>query len=101
MSKHKILNGGQKRTVLGVPKERKARKAGQKAMMALRSVVFALTSQIKAQAREKPRTKARKRTKMEKGKEGAHRQCGLSVSETPNEEGYGLGIGRLVVQPLA
>ena len=47
MNKHKILYGGQKRTLLGGPKERKARKACQKAMMAFRRVVFALTSQTK------------------------------------------------------
>ena len=46
MNKHKILYGGQKRILLGGPKERKARKACQKAMMAFRSV-FALTSQTK------------------------------------------------------
>ena len=36
MKKHKIQNGGQKRPLLGGPKERKARKACQKAMMAFR-----------------------------------------------------------------
>ena len=66
-NKHKILNGGQKRTLLGGPKERKARKAGQKVMMAFRRVVFALTSQTKAQARTTPRTQAKR--KDQKGKE--------------------------------
>ena len=44
MNKQKIMNGGQKRTLLGGPKERKAKKkkACQKAMMALRRVVVAL-----------------------------------------------------------
>ena len=37
-------------------------------MMAFRTVVFALTSQIKAQARVIPRTKARERTKKEKAR---------------------------------
>ena len=64
--KHKILNGGQKRTLLGGLKDRRARKACQKAMMAFSRVVFALTSQIKAQARMIPRTTAKERTK--KGK---------------------------------
>ena len=60
-NKHKILHGGQKRTLLGGPEERKARKACHKAMMAFRRVVFALTSQIKAKAKE--------RTKKEKARE--------------------------------
>ena len=89
MNKHKILNGGQKRTLLGGPKERKARKACQKAMMAFRMVVFALTSQTKAQARTIPRTKARERTKKGKGEERAYPQSGLSASDTPYEDGYG------------
>ena len=58
-NKHKILKCGQKRTLLGGPKDAKARKACQKAMMAFRRVVFTLTSQRKAQARIVPRTKAR------------------------------------------
>ena len=68
MNKDKILNGGQKRTLLGGPEDRKARKACQKAMMAFRRVVFSLTSPTKAQARIIPRTKARERTKKEKGR---------------------------------
>ena len=68
MNKHNILNGGQKRTLLGGPKERKARKSCQKALMAFRRVVFALTRQIKAQARIIPRTKARERTENEKAR---------------------------------
>ena len=50
-NKHKILKCGQKRTLLGGTKDAKARKDCQKAMMAFRRVVFALTSQIKAQSR--------------------------------------------------
>ena len=56
-NKRKILNGGQWRSLLGGPKERKARKAGQKATKAFRSVAFALISQMKVQARTAPRTK--------------------------------------------
>ena len=69
MNKHKIQYGGQKRTVLGGPKERKGRKACQKAMMAFRRVVFALTRQTKAQARIIPRTKVEERTKKVKARE--------------------------------
>ena len=36
MNKHKILNGGHKRTLPSGPKERKARKACQKAVVAFR-----------------------------------------------------------------
>ena len=39
-NKHTILNGGQKKKLLGGPKERKARKAFQKAMNAFRKVGF-------------------------------------------------------------
>ena len=69
-NKHKILKCGQKRTLPGGPKDAKARKACQKAMMAFRRLVFVLTSQIKAQARMIPRTKARGSSKG-KGKEKA------------------------------
>ena len=44
-------------------KEKKGKKDCQKAMMAFRRVVFALTSQTKAQARIIPRTKVEERTK--------------------------------------
>ena len=66
-NKHKILDGSQKRTLLGGPKERKARKAGQKATMAFRRVAFALTSQIKVQAKTL-RTRRKERTKQEKAR---------------------------------
>ena len=82
MNKHKILYGGQKRTLLGGPKERKARKACQKAMMAFRRVVFALTSQTK-------HNKGRGKHHRGKDREGTYPQSGFSPSGTPNEEGYG------------
>ena len=88
MDRHKILNGGQKRTLLAGPKERKARKACQKAMMAFRSVVFALTSQTKA-FKDKTQNKGKGKDRKGKGKEGAYPRSGLSASETPNEEGCG------------
>ena len=65
-NKHKIVNCGQKMILFGRPKEGKARRAGQRAMMASRNVVFALTSHTKVQARISTRTKARERTKKEK-----------------------------------
>ena len=67
-NEHRILNGGQNKTFLGGPEERKARKACRMAMMAFRRVVFALTSQLKAQARIVSRTKARESSKKEKAR---------------------------------
>ena len=63
MNRYKIPNGGQKRILLGGPKERKA---CQKAMMVFRRVVFALASPV--QARTFTKTKARERTKKEKAR---------------------------------
>ena len=68
MNKLKILNGGKKRTQFGGPKERKARRACQKAMMASMRVVFALSSPTKVQARTFTKTKAEERVKKEKAK---------------------------------
>ena len=89
MNKHKILIGGQKRTLLGGPKDAKARKACQKAMMPFKRVVFALTSHIKAQARIIHRKKSKGKYQKVTGKKEAHPQSGLSASEAPEEEGYG------------
>ena len=67
-SKHKILNGVRKRFLLGSPKERKAIKASQQAVVAFRRVVFALSSQMKTKVRITPRTLAEERTKKEKAR---------------------------------
>ena len=56
-NKHKILECGQKRVLLGGPKDAKARK-----------VVFAITSQIKAQAKIISRTNARESHKKERAR---------------------------------
>ena len=69
MNKRKILNGGKKRTQFGGPRERKAIRACQKAMMASIRVVSALTSPTKAQARTFPKTKAEERIRKEKTKQ--------------------------------
>ena len=53
--------------------------------MAFRRVVFAHTSQTKAQAKIIPRTLVEERTKKEKNKEETHPQSGISASETPEE----------------
>ena len=70
-NKHRILNGGHKRTLLGGPEEREARKAFQKkkAMEAFRKVVFVITNQKTAQARISSRTKAEERTKKERARQ--------------------------------
>ena len=56
MNRYKIPIGSQKRTLLGGPKERKARKACQKAMMVFRRLAFART---KEQARTSLQNKGR------------------------------------------
>ena len=79
-NKHKILKCGQKRTLLGGPKDAKARKACQKAMMAFRRLVFVLTSPTKVQARIFPQNKGRGKDQKGNGKEGTFPQSGLSAS---------------------
>ena len=61
MNRYKIPNGSRKRTLLGGPKERKARRACRKAMMFFRRVVVAFTSPTKVQARTLTKTKAEER----------------------------------------
>ena len=62
----------------------KARKDCQEAMMAFRRVVFALTSQVKAQStRMIPRTKARESSKKDKARKKL-----ILNSETPEKVGY-------------
>ena len=61
-------NGGQKRTLLGGPKERKARKAGQKAMMVFRRAVFAPYQPDKGAHKDFSPKKEEKMIKKEKAK---------------------------------
>ena len=68
--KHTILNGGQKKILLGGPKERKVRKASQTAMKAFRN-------QKKAQARISSSIQGEVEDQRGKGKEGAYPQAGL------------------------
>ena len=49
-NQHRTLNGGQKKIVLGGPKEREASKVFRKEMEAFGKVVFALTNQKRVQA---------------------------------------------------
>ena len=62
-NKHRTRNGGQKKIVLGGPKENEARKAFRMVMKAFRKVVFAHTHQKRVQAMISTRTKAKARTK--------------------------------------
>ena len=62
----KTLNGGQKKTLLGGPKETEARKVFRKAMKASTKVVFALTNLKRVHARISTRTKAEATTKKER-----------------------------------
>ena len=62
-NKHMILNCGQKKTLLNGPMEGKARRAGQRATMAFRRVVIALTSHTKVQVKISTKTKASEMTK--------------------------------------
>ena len=71
MNKHKILNGGQKRTLLAGPDERKARKACQKAMMAFRRVGFRPYQPDKGAGKDYTQNKCKGKDQKGKGKEGA------------------------------
>ena len=88
-NKHRTLNGGQKKTLLGGPKEKEARKVFRKAMKPSRNVVLALANQKRVHERISTRTKAEARKKKERGKEGAYPQSGHPASEAQSEEGYG------------
>ena len=74
--------------MLGGPKGRKARKAGQKAMMTFR-VGFRRHQPGKGAGKDCTQNKGNGKDKNGKDKEYAHPQSGLSASETLNEEGYG------------
>ena len=89
-------------TLLGCSKERLGRKACQKAMVAFRRVVFSITSQMKAQARIFPRTKARGKTQKEKARKELILNPDFQPVKHPmKKDTVCLGIGRLVFQPLA
>ena len=89
MNKCKILNGGKKKTQFGGPKERKARRACQKAMMGSFKGGFRPYQSDKGASKDFHQNKGRGKDQKGKGKEGIYPQSGFSASETPNEEGYG------------
>ena len=87
-NKHKILECGQKRVLLGGPKDAKARKACQKPMLAFRSVVFRPHQPDKGAGKDYIQNKRKGKSQKGKGKKETHPQSGLSASEAPEEEGY-------------
>ena len=89
MKKRKILNGGKKRTQFGGPKESKARRACQKAMLASARVCFRPYQPDKGASKDFLQNKGRGKDRKGKGKEGTFPQSRFSASETPDEEGYG------------
>ena len=102
--KHRILNGGQKKTLLGGPKERKARKTShfQKAMKASREVLFALTNQTKAQAKTSSSIEVEETTKKERARKAIILNLDFQPRKHPVKKEMSIaGIRRLVFQPLA
>ena len=87
-NKHRTLDGGQKKIVLGGPKEREARKVFRKVMKAFRKVGFRTYQPEKRASNEFNPHKGRGKDQQVKGKAGAYPQSGHSASETPSEEGY-------------
>ena len=67
-NKHRTLNGGQKKIVLGGPRVRKAGKFLRRVTMAFRTVVFAPTNQKKVHAMNSTCTKAEARIRKEKAR---------------------------------
>ena len=101
-NQHKILNGGQNRTLLGGSKERKARKACQKGNDGFRKGGFSPLSAIKNAGEDYTQNKGKGKDQEGKGNGSANPQSRLSASETPDDKNMAcLGIGRLVFQPVA
>ena len=102
-NKHWILNCGKKKTLLGGPKEGKARRAGQRATMAFRRVVITLTSHTSYKGAGKDFNQNKGKGNDQKGKsdEGLHSQSRRSVSEAPDEEGYGMPGNRMTGLPAS
>ena len=79
-SKHRTQNGGQKKIVLGGPKENEARKV---------FLGFSYLPPREGAGSGFNPPKGRGKDQKGNGKEGAYPQSRLSVSETLSEEGYG------------
>ena len=86
-NKHRTLNGGQMKIVIGGPRVNKARKVLRKEKTTSLKMIFAPTNQKKVQVMNSTCTKAETRTKKGNGEEGVYPQSGLSTSETHCEDG--------------
>ena len=82
-NKHRILNGGQKRTLLGGPEEREARKAFQKKKQWRLSEKWSSHLPTRKRRRQGFHPAQRQRKGPKRKGQGAHHQSGLSASETP------------------
>ena len=82
-NKHRTLNGGHKKVVLGGPKEREARKVFRMVMKAFRKVGFRTYQPEKGASNDFNPHKGRGKDQKGKGKESAYPQSVLSASETP------------------
>ena len=85
-NKHRAQNGGQKKIVLGGPKEREARKVFSKGNEGFQKGGFRTYQPEKGASNEVNPHKGRGKDQKVKGKD-AYPQSGLSASETHSEEG--------------
>ena len=102
MNRYKIPNGGQKMTLLGGPKGKKGKKGLSKGNDGFHQKGGHRPYQPdKGAGKDFPKNKGRGKDQKRKGKEGTFPQSGFSASETPNEVGYGQGLGiRRLVCPV-
>ena len=94
------MKGGRKKTLLGGPNAKEARKVLRKVTKALRKVVFRTYQPEKGIVNEFHPHKGRGKDQRIKGNEGAYPQSGLSASETPGEEGYGHVWNQMIGIPV-
>ena len=87
-NKHRTLDGGQKKIVLGGPKEREARKVSSKGDEGFQKGGFRTYQPEKGASDDFNPHKGRGKDQQANGKEGAYPHSGLSASETHSEERY-------------
>ena len=87
-NKHRNQNGGQKKIVLGGPKEREASKVFSKGNEGFQKGGFRTYQPGKGASNDFNPHKGRGKDQKVKGKEGVYPQSGLSAWETHREEGY-------------
>ena len=88
-SKHRIPSDGQKKGVLGGPKETEARQACSKGNEGFRKSGFRTYQPEKGASNDLNPHTSRGKDQKRKGKESSYPQSGLSASETPSEERHG------------